>query len=174
MKLSPKLTCLLLLINFLIPSVNSYCQNPATEWQVKPVPSKEKKYENDPISAPELTRFKEALIAADLGNIFEGTGPFTAFVPSNAAFDKLGKDRLNELLKPENKDELASLLMYHIVHGRYGSNALKSKELKTLNGKNITIAVKDGSITVNNAKMVKTDLNGSYGVIHEIDTVLVP
>lgn len=152
----------------------SYSHNISTEHQGKLDPIKEKKLLKDPVNEPELSMFKQALIAADLGDIFEGTGPFTAFAPTNEAFEKLGKDRVNNLLKPENKDELASLLMYHIVHGRYGTNALKPKELKTLNGKNITIQITDGSISVNGAKAIRTDMNGSYGVIHEIDTVLVP
>lgn len=163
-----------LLLLILAITQNTFSENSNPNWQIKLDPIKEKKVENDPISSPELSMFKQALIAADLGDIFEGTGPFTAFSPTNEAFERLGKDRLNELMKPENKDALASLLMYHIVHGRYNTPALKSKELKTLNGKNITIVVKDGSITVNGAKTVKTDMNGSYGVLHEIDTVLVP
>lgn len=123
---------------------------------------------------PNLSTFVMAIREAELSDLFNGTGPFTAFVPSNAAFEKLGKAQLADLLKPENKDKLVDILIYHIVPGKYIAENLKSKNYRTVNGKDIEVKVDDGKITVNNAKVTRTDLVGPNGVIHEIDTVLMP
>ena len=96
-------------------------------------------------------------------------------MPTNAAFDKLGKEKLNQLLEPQNQDYLTDILIYHIVPGKYMARNLKSMRLQTINGKYLTITKgKDGEIRVNGAKVVRTDLVGPNGVIHEIDTVLIP
>lgn len=127
-----------------------------------------------PIDDPDISIFSQAIKAAGLQDLFEGTGPFTAFVPSNSAFEKLGKEKWNTLLKPENKDQLTSILTYHIVPGKHMSQYMQSKTLRTINGKNIDIKVDGGVIRVNNAKVVRVDMVGPNGVIHEIDTVLIP
>lgn len=126
------------------------------------------------IADPDLSTFVMAIRAAELSDIFNGTGPFTAFIPSNAAFDKFGKVKLKELLKPENKDQLVDILIYHIVPGKYMAENLKSKSYRTVNGKPIEVTNENGQISVNNAKVIRTDLAGPNGVIHEIDTVLIP
>lgn len=127
------------------------------------------------IKDPNLQKFVEAIDAAGLTDVFNGTGPFTAFVPSNAAFEKLGTKKWNELMDPQNKDQLVTILTYHIVPGKYLAKNLKTKSLRTLNGKNIEITVEgEGNIKVNNAKVLRTDLVGPNGVIHEIDTVIFP
>lgn len=126
------------------------------------------------LTHPELSVFAEGVKAADVGDLFQGTGPFTAFIPSNEAIDKFGQNKWKNLLKPENKDELTSILIYHIVPGKYMSKSLKTMTLKTINGKNIEIQVENGQIKVNNAKVIRTDMVGPNGVVHEIDTVLVP
>lgn len=123
---------------------------------------------------PDLKTFADLIVAADLSDLFEGTGPFTAFVPTNQAFEKWGKGKLDELKKPENKDELTSLLIYHIVPGKYLSPNLKSRSYQTVNGKKLNVDVENGEIKVNGARVIKVDLLGPNGVIHEIDTVLVP
>lgn len=123
---------------------------------------------------PNFQTFFDAIVVADLTDLFQGTGPFTAFVPTNAAFEKLGKNKLELLFKPENKDQLTSLLIYHIVPGKYLAKSLKSTELKTVNGKNIAVSVDNGEIHINKAKVLRTDIVGPNGVIHEIDTVLEP
>lgn len=123
---------------------------------------------------PNLSEFVKAIRAAEISDIFNGTGPFTAFVPSNAAFDKLGKAKLDELLKPENKDHLVDILIYHIVPGKYMAENLKTKSYRTVNGKPLEVKNENGQISVNNAKVTRTDLTGPNGVIHEIDTVLIP
>ena len=107
-------------------------------------------------------------------DIFVGTGPFTGFAPSNEAFQKFGKEKLHQLLNPDNRDQLTSLIIYHVVPGKYLSKDLKSMDLKTINGKSLAITVQNGEIKVNNAKVIRKDLVGPNGVIHIIDTVLVP
>lgn len=127
-----------------------------------------------PIHDPDLTQFAAAVQAAGVYDLFVGTGPFTAFAPSNAAFDKLGKQKMDELLKPENKDRLTEILLYHVIPGKYIANTIKTENVKTINGKALKLANSNGEVTVNGAKIVKADLVGSNGVIHIIDTVLVP
>lgn len=129
---------------------------------------------NPVMSNPELTTFHSLVETANLVNFFEGTGPFTAFVPSNAAFDKLNKKTLDELKDPKNRDHLIDLINYHVVLGKRMSQHLKSGRMRTVNGKEITIRVEDGQIWVNNAKVTKTDLVGPNGVAYIIDTVLIP
>lgn len=126
------------------------------------------------IDDPNFTIFVKAIKAGDISDIFNGTGPFTAFIPSNAAFEKLGKNKVDELFKPENKDKLVDVLIYHIVPGKYLSENLKTRSYRTINGKTLEIKVVDGKVFVNNAQIVRSDLKGPNGVIHEIDTVLIP
>ena len=123
---------------------------------------------------PELKTFGDEVEAANIENLFQGTGPFTAFVPSNEAFDKYGKEKLQELNKPENNEKLTNLLLYHIVSGKYMAKSLKPMSLKTINGKPVEIKGDQGKFTVNHAKIIKTDLVGPNGVIHVIDEVLTP
>ena len=116
-----------------------------------------------------------ALEAAGLVSTLQGTGPFTVFAPTDAAFAKLPKGTLEDLLKPENREKLKSVLTYHVVPGRiFSDQAVKAKTAKTVQGGSIEIMVKDGKAMANNAEIVKTDINASNGVIHVIDAVLMP
>lgn len=126
------------------------------------------------LQEPDLKIFADLIVAAELSDLFEGTGPFTAFVPTNQAFEKLGEKKLSDLKKPENKDELTSLLIYHIIPGKYLSPNLKTRSYQTINGKKLTVDVDNGEIKVNGARVIKADLMGPNGVIHKIDTVLLP
>jgi uncharacterized surface protein with fasciclin (FAS1) repeats len=130
--------------------------------------------ESVPIRDPDLTQFTAAVKAAGIYDLFVGTGPFTVFAPSNAAFDKLGKKKVDELLLPQNKDQLTEILINHVVPGKYLTNTLKTESLKSIGGKELKVGKTNGEITVNGAKVVRTDLVGSNGVIHIIDTVLTP
>lgn len=129
---------------------------------------------SSPINDPEISEFVSAAKSAGIIDLFVGTGPFTAFIPSNGAFEKLGKSRLNELLKPQNRDKLISILTYHVVPGEYLTPYMRSEEVKTINGKMLHIRVEKGQVQVNNAKVIRPDLKGPNGVIHVIDTVLTP
>lgn len=113
--------------------------------------------------------------AAGLVDALKGDQPLTVLAPTDEAFAKLPKDTLAALLKPENKDALAGILKLHIIAGRvFSDQALKAGTGATLNGESVKFAVVDGAAKVNNAKIVKTDIDAANGVIHVIDTVLLP
>jgi uncharacterized surface protein with fasciclin (FAS1) repeats len=115
-----------------------------------------------------------AVKAADLVKTLQGTGPFTVFAPTDAAFAKLPKGTLDNLLKPENKEKLAAILTYHVVSGKVLAADVKSGEVKTVNGKKLDVKVTGGVVTVDGAKVLTTDIPASNGVIHLIDTVVMP
>lgn len=116
-----------------------------------------------------------AVEAAGLASTLQGEGPFTVFAPTDEAFAKLPAGTVESLLKPENKGKLVSVLTYHVVPGRvFSDRAVASKTLKTVQGQEITIAVKDGKAMADKATIVKTDIDASNGVIHVIDAVLMP
>tara|TARA_R110002060_G_scaffold4280_1_gene6762 strand:- start:11 stop:511 length:501 start_codon:yes stop_codon:yes gene_type:complete len=116
-----------------------------------------------------------AVKVAGLAETLSGSGPFTVFAPTNAAFEKLPAGTVEKLLKPENKDQLVKVLTYHVVPGKVmAKDVVKLTEAKTVEGSDVTIAVSGGVVTVDNAKVVKTDINSSNGVIHVIDTVILP
>ncbi|KJH71903.1 fasciclin domain-containing protein [Aliterella atlantica] len=116
-----------------------------------------------------------ALKAADLTTTLEGTGPFTVFAPTDAAFAALPQEALQELLKPENKALLAKILTYHVVPGNVASTDLKSGTVKTVEGGAINVKVDPATgVTVNEAKVVQPDIKASNGVIHVIDKVILP
>ena len=123
----------------------------------------------------QVTTVVTAIKAADLVAALKGPGPFTVFAPTNEAFAKLPPGTVDDLLKPENKDKLRSILLYHVHSGdTIMAKDVKSMNLSTLNGKDLTVAVNGDTVMINNAKVVKTDIVCSNGVIHWIDTVLMP
>ena len=129
-------------------------------------------------TADEAGAFKTLLAAAKAAGLAEtlGTqGPFTVFAPTDEAFGKLPEGTVESLLKPENRQKLADILKYHVVAGRvYSDQAVKAKSANTLEGSSVSIAVTDSGARINNAKLVKTDVDASNGVIHIIDSVLLP
>lgn len=131
-------------------------------------------------SAKGFSTLVAAVKAAGLVDTLKGTGPFTVFAPTDAAFQKLEKSKpgtIAMLLKPENKHKLIAILTYHVVPGKVlAKDVLALKDgtaVKTVNGKTITIKNKHG-VAVNHSKVVKTDIVCTNGVIHVIDTVLLP
>lgn len=113
--------------------------------------------------------------AAGLAGALTGKDDLTVFAPTDEAFAKLPEGTVESLLKPENKQQLIDILKYHVVAGRvYSEQAVKAGSAKTLGGSPIVIAVKDGEARVNDSKLVATDLDASNGVVHVIDTVLMP
>jgi uncharacterized surface protein with fasciclin (FAS1) repeats len=115
-----------------------------------------------------------AVVAAGLSETLSGKGPFTVFAPTNEAFAKLPAGTVEELLKPENKEKLASILTYHVVAGKVMSKDLSNgQKAKTVNGQEITVAIGDG-VKIENAKVTTADLEASNGVIHVIDSVIMP
>jgi uncharacterized surface protein with fasciclin (FAS1) repeats len=125
-------------------------------------------------SNSDFSTLVKALTVADLASVLEGKGPFTVFAPTNEAFAKLPPGTLESLLKPENKAKLVAILTYHVVPGKVLAADVKTMKAKTVNGKDLDIKVNGSQVTINGAKVVKTDIVGSNGVIHVIDTVLLP
>jgi len=116
-----------------------------------------------------------AVKAAGLAETLSGEGPFTVFAPTDEAFAKLPAATLSDLLKPENKDKLAAILKYHVVAGRvYSEDAVAAKSANTVQGAAIAIKANDKGAFVNDAKILKTDVDASNGVIHVIDSVILP
>lgn len=115
-----------------------------------------------------------ALKAADLVTTLQGDGPFTVFAPTNDAFAKLPAGTLDTLLKPENKEKLQGILLYHVVAGKVlAADVVKLTEAKTVNGKSAKVSTANG-VMIDGANVVKTDINASNGVIHVIDAVILP
>jgi len=112
--------------------------------------------------------------AAGLVETLQGPGPFTVFAPTDEAFGKLPKGTVETLLKPENKGKLAGILTYHVVAGKVMAADVKTMKAKTVNGQSLTVTVSSGGVTVDNAKVIKTDVTASNGVIHVIDAVVLP
>ncbi|WP_309739131.1 MULTISPECIES: fasciclin domain-containing protein [unclassified Chamaesiphon] len=121
-----------------------------------------------------FTTLVTALKAADLVETLSGEGPYTVFAPTNAAFAKLPKATLANLLKPANKEQLKKVLTYHVVSGTVTSKQLKSGPVATVQGGNVTVKISGKKVKINNANVVLADVKGSNGVIHAIDTVLIP
>lgn len=119
-----------------------------------------------------------AVKAAGLVDTLKGKGPFTVFAPTDAAFAKLPAGTVENLLKPENKEKLVALLTYHVVPGDVkAADVLKLKSgtaVATVNGAKVTVTHGKSGVRVNNARVIKTDVEADNGVIHVIDTVIMP
>jgi uncharacterized surface protein with fasciclin (FAS1) repeats len=117
----------------------------------------------------------KALQSADLVDTLRGAGPFTVFAPTDEAFAKLPQSTLTDLLRPENQAKLQRILKYHVVPGKVSSSQVVAmRSAKTVSGDAITIKSTGGSVMVDNARVVKADIGASNGVIHVVDTVILP
>ena len=127
-------------------------------------------------ATPDLSTLVKAIGAAHLEKTLSGPGPFTVFAPTNEAFAKLPKEVLEHLLDPRNIRELQAVLTYHVVSGAIHSSDLKpTQTVKTVEGKDITITVANGVVTINGvAKVTTANVDCTNGVVHIIDTVLIP
>lgn len=116
-----------------------------------------------------------ALKAAGLVETLKGDGPFTVFAPTDEAFARLPQGTLDELLKPENREKLTSILTYHVVSGQVPARkAVTLHAAKTVNGQSVSLRTFGGSLFVDQAKVIKADIHATNGVIHVIDTVMLP
>lgn len=116
-----------------------------------------------------------AIKAAGLEGTLAGQGPFTVFAPTDDAFAKLPSGTVDTLLKPENKAKLASILTYHVVAGSVAAkDVVVATKLKTANGQELTVATAGGEVRIDDAKVIKTDIAATNGVIHVIDSVVLP
>jgi uncharacterized surface protein with fasciclin (FAS1) repeats len=127
------------------------------------------------VGSPDHSTLVAAVTAAGLVETLSGTGPFTVFAPTNAAFSALPAGALDDLLKPENKEKLASILTYHVVAGNVMSTDLTDgMKAKTVNGAEVTITIKDGKVMVDGANVTTADIKAGNGVVHVIDAVIMP
>ena len=126
------------------------------------------------VAAGSFKTLVAAVKAAGLVETLKGKGPFTVFAPTDEAFAKLPAGTVESLLKPENKDKLVAILTYHVVPGSLkAADVVKAGELKTVNGKAAKITT-DGGAKISGAGIVKTDIETSNGIIHVIDSVILP
>lgn len=127
------------------------------------------------VKAGQFKTLAAALTAAGLVPTLKGSGPFTVFAPTDEAFAKLPKGTVEDLLKPENKAKLTAILTYHVVPGKVmAADVAKLTSAKTVQGGTLAVQAKDGVVTVDAARVTKADIAASNGVIHVIDTVLMP
>ena len=127
------------------------------------------------VGAGQFKTLAAALGAAGLVETLKGAGPFTVFAPTDAAFAKLPAGTVEMLLKPENKAKLTAILTYHVVAGKVmAADVVKVTSAKTLQGGSVAVKVTGGKVTIDAANVVTTDIEASNGVIHVIDTVLMP
>jgi uncharacterized surface protein with fasciclin (FAS1) repeats len=127
------------------------------------------------VAAGRFETLAAALKAAGLVETLKGAGPFTVFAPTDEAFAKLPAGAVEELLKPENKEKLTAVLTYHVVPGKaLAKDVTGMSSAKTVNGKELSLKTDGGKVMVDGATVVKADVEASNGVIHVIDTVLMP
>jgi uncharacterized surface protein with fasciclin (FAS1) repeats len=139
------------------------------------VRAQEKDIVDTAVAAGSFKTLAAALQAAGLVETLKGKGPFTVFAPTDEAFAKLPKGTVEELLKPENKAKLTAILTYHVVPGAVtAAQVTKLKDAKTVNGQSVKISATGGAVMIDGARVVKTDIRASNGVIHVIDSVILP
>lgn len=125
-------------------------------------------------SAGSFNTLVAAVKAAGLVDTLKGPGPFTVFAPTDEAFAKLPAGTVESLLKPENKQKLADILTFHVISGKVMAADVKTMQAKTVNGQSLAIQAGASGVTVNGAKVTATDIPATNGVIHVIDSVVLP
>ncbi|MFK7769617.1 MAG: fasciclin domain-containing protein [Mariniblastus sp.] len=139
------------------------------------MPPKKKDVVDTAVGAKGFSTLVAAVKAAGLVDTLKGDGPFTILAPTDEAFAKIPKEVIADLLKPENKDKLTAILTYHVIPAKaMAADVVKMTSAPTVNGQKVTIKVVDGKVMVDGATVVKTDIDCSNGVIHVIDTVIMP
>jgi uncharacterized surface protein with fasciclin (FAS1) repeats len=126
------------------------------------------------VKAGSFKTLTAALKAADLVKVLKGKGPFTVFAPTDEAFAKLPKGTVEDLLKPENKAKLTKILTYHVVPGKVLAKDIKTGNVQTVEGGDLAIKLEDKKVEVNEAYVTKADIAADNGVIHVVDSVLLP
>lgn len=127
------------------------------------------------VGSPDHSTLVAAVTAAGLVETLSGAGPFTIFAPTNAAFEALPAGTVENLLKPESKDQLTSILTYHVVSGNVmAADLTDGQKVTTLNGQELTVSIANGVVKINGATVTTADLAGSNGVIHVVDGVILP
>lgn len=126
------------------------------------------------VEAGQFNTLAAALEAAGLVETLQSDGPFTVFAPTDEAFAALPEGTVEDLLKPENKDKLVGILTYHVVSGKVMSGDIESGMVETVQGSSIDLQVSDSGVMVNDANVITPDVSASNGVIHVIDSVILP
>lgn len=127
------------------------------------------------VSAGTFTTLAAALEAGDLVDTLKADGPYTVFAPTDEAFAKLPEGTLDMLLMPENKDRLVAILTYHVVPGKVSAAQVVTMDsAPTANGSDLAIRVDDGAVFINDSRVVTTDIGASNGIIHVVDSVILP
>ena len=127
------------------------------------------------VSAGSFQTLVAAVQAAGLVETLQGEGPFTVFAPTDEAFSHLPEGTVESLLKPENREKLVSILTYHVVPGAVTANdVVKLRSAETVEGSSVRVSVNGSNVMINNARVVKTDIKCTNGIIHVIDAVLLP
>ena len=166
--------------SFGLPAVANFSQKSANQGvvnqplQIADAHSKSQDIVATAAEAGQFNTLAAALKAAGLVEVLQGDGPFTVFAPTDEAFAALPEGTLEKLLLPENKDKLVQILTYHVVPGQVMSGDLESGMVKTVEGSKVKVKVSDAGVKVGKAKVVKADVPASNGVIHVIDTVILP
>ncbi len=141
----------------------------------KPAHAQGKDIVETAVAAGQFKTLAAALQAAGLVETLKGAGPFTVFAPTDAAFAKLPAGTVESLLKPENKAKLTAILTYHVVPGKVmAADVVKLTDAKTVQGGSVKVMAMGGKVMIDNANVATTDISASNGVIHVIDTVLMP
>ncbi|MDY7006146.1 MAG: fasciclin domain-containing protein [Cyanobacteriota bacterium] len=165
---------------FGLPAVANLSQKSLTQptvnqpLQIAHSHSKDKDIVATAAEAGQFNTLAAALKAAGLVETLQGEGPFTVFAPTDEAFAALPEGTVEKLLLPENKDQLVKILTYHVVPGKVMSGDLESGMVKTVEGSKVNIDVSDAGVMVGDAKVLKADVPASNGIIHVIDTVIIP
>ena len=163
-------------VAFTLLGVLAACAVLQTARAVTPATTETKNIVETAAEAGSFKTLVKALEAAELTDALKGEGPFTVFAPTDEAFARIPGEKLAELLRPENKEKLRAILLYHVVPGRIVATdvvKLDEREVKTLEGGMVKVKTQ-GGVRINNARVVKTDVTASNGVIHVIDTVIMP
>jgi transforming growth factor-beta-induced protein len=155
------------------------CQMQVSQCQVQTISTAVAPQDQDivdiAVGAGSFNTLVAAVKAAGLVDTLKSAGPFTVFAPTDEAFAKLPEGTVEALLKPENKDQLVAILTYHVVSGKVmAADVQKVKSAKTVQGQSVSVNVVDGKVMIDNATVVAADINASNGVIHVIDSVILP
>jgi uncharacterized surface protein with fasciclin (FAS1) repeats len=127
------------------------------------------------VGSADHTTLVAALKQAELVDVLANPGPFTVFAPTNAAFDKLPKGTVDDLMKPEKKADLQNILQYHVTTSALSADYFKDGQtIGMVNGDNITVSIKNGKVVLNNSATIVASIPASNGMVHVVDAVLLP
>ena len=159
----------------LVAAAAAFSASPAVAQEAEYAKGKQMDIVDVAVSAGSFETLVAAVKAAGLVEVLKGDGPFTVFAPTDEAFAALPKGTVETLLKPENKDKLIAILTYHVVPGKVmAKDVVKLSSAKTVQGQSVKVKASDKGVMIDGARVLKTDIPASNGVIHVIDAVILP